>query len=115
PLTLTLSPHAGRGDLELHSNLFMKATTLEPLLRSATIKAIDGVAKKLSAAERSAESKVGRLLDHWNELEAADKERVVGIAIATVTTAVTALVALKGKKKTPPVKKAVKKLVKKVL
>ena len=97
--------------------MLMKATNaFEPLLRSATIKAIDGVAKKLSAAERSAESKVGKLLNHWNELADEDKERVVGIAIATVTTAVTAIVALKGRKKTKsPVKKAVKKLVKKVV
>jgi hypothetical protein len=86
---------------------------MEPLLRSATIKAIDGVAKKLSAAERSAESKVGKLLDHWNELEPAEKEQAVGIAIATVTTVVTAIVALRRKKS--PVKSVVKKIAKKML
>lgn len=83
------------------------------MLRDATIKAIDGVAKKLSEAERSAESKVARLLAHWNEMEPADKEQAVGIAIATVTTAVTAIIALRGKSK-KPVKSAAKKLVRAV-
>ena len=91
----------------------MNATSLEPLLRNATIKAIDGVAKKLSEAEREAESKVARLLTYWNEMEKEDKEQAVGIAIATVTTAVTAIVAMKRKKS--PVKKVVKALVKKAL
>lgn len=76
-------------------------TPLEPLLRDATIKAIDGVAKKLSSAERSAESKVAQLLTYWNEMEPADKEQAVGIAIATITTAVTAIIALRGKSKKP--------------
>lgn len=90
-------------------------TPLEPVLREATIKAIDSVAKKLSKAERSAESNIARLLNYWNDMEAADKEQAVGIAIATVTTAVTAIVALrsKGKSKTP-LKKAGKKLVRAV-
>ncbi|HYC89610.1 MAG TPA: hypothetical protein VEO54_10405 [Thermoanaerobaculia bacterium] len=91
----------------------MNVTTLEPLLRDATIKAIDGVAKKLSEAERAAESKVARLLTYWNEMERPEKEQAVGIAIATVTTAVTAIVALKRKRS--PVKKVVKTLVKKAL
>ena len=89
--------------------------TLEPVLRDATIKAIDGVAKKLGAAERAAESKVARLLTYWNDMEKEDKEQAVGIAIATVSTAVTAIIALrsKGKSKTP-LKKASKKLVRAV-
>lgn len=90
---------------------------LEPLLRDATIKAIDGVAKKLSSAERTAESKVAKLLTYWNEMEPEEKEKAVGIAIATVTTAVTAIVALRGKsKKTSksPVKKLVRAVAKKV-
>ncbi len=84
------------------------------MLRTATIKAIDGVAKKLSDAERSAESKVGKLLAYWNDLDEAGKEQAAGIAIATVTTAVTAIAALRRRKKSP-VKKAVRKLVKKVV
>ena len=91
----------------------MSTNPLEPLLRDATIKAIDGVAKKLSSAERSAESKVNKLLTYWNDLKPEDKEQAVGIAIATVTTAVTAIIALRGKGK-KPLKKAGKKLVKAV-
>jgi hypothetical protein len=91
----------------------MKTTTLEPMLRDATIKAIDGVAKKLGQAERAAESKVARLLAHWDEMELADKEQAVGIAIATITTAVTAIMALRGRSK-KPLKKAGKKLVRAV-
>ncbi|HEX2121329.1 MAG TPA: hypothetical protein VHL59_06785 [Thermoanaerobaculia bacterium] len=91
----------------------MNTNALEPLLRDATIKAIDGVAKKWSSAERSAESKVAQLLTYWNEMEAEDKEQAVGIAIATVTTAVTAIIALRGKSK-KPLKAASKKLVRAV-
>jgi hypothetical protein len=91
----------------------MNTTAIEPILRDATIKAIDGVAKKLGQAERDAESKITKLLDHWNEMEPADKEHAVGIAIATVATAVTAIIALRNKTKSP-VKKAGRKLVKAV-
>ena len=85
---------------------------LEPLLRDATIKAIDGVAKKLSRAERSAESKVGQLLTYWNEMEPQEKEQAVGIAIATVTTAVMAIAAFRGRGKSKkPSKSAGRKLV----
>lgn len=92
----------------------MNTNSFEPMLRDATIKAIDTVAKKLGQAERSAESKVTRLLTYWNDMEAADKEQAVGIAIATVTTAVTAIVALRSGKSKKPVKKAAKKLVRAV-
>lgn len=91
----------------------MSTNALEPLLRDATIKAIDGVAKKLSQTERAAESKVARLLAHWNEMEAEDKEQAVGIAIATVSTAVGAIIAMRGKSK-KPLKKSAKKLVRAV-
>ena len=91
----------------------MNTNALEPLLRDATIKAIDSVAKKLSKAERSAESKVAQLLEYWNGMETADKEQAAGIAIATITTAVTAIIALRGKSKTP-LKKAGRKLVRAV-
>lgn len=91
----------------------MNTNDLEPVLRDATIKAIDSVAKKLSAVEREAESKVARLLTYWNDMEPADKEQAVGIALATVTTAVTAIIALRGKSK-KPLKKAGKKLVRAV-
>jgi len=91
----------------------MNPMTLEPLLRDATIKAIDSVAKKLAAAERGAETKIARLLAHWNEMEPDEKEHAVGIAIATVTTAVTAIVALRRKTKSP-VKSAGKKMARSI-
>jgi hypothetical protein len=89
----------------------MSATMFEPLLRDATIKAIDGVAKKLTKAESIAENKMTRLLAHWNDMEDADKEHVVGIAIATITTAVTAIIALRRRAKSP-LKTAGKSVVK---
>jgi hypothetical protein len=79
----------------------MGPTSIDTLLRDTTIKAIDSVAKKLSEAERKADSKVTRLLKHWNDMDAAEKEQAAGIAIATVTTAVTAIMALRRKAKSP--------------
>lgn len=79
--------------------MVMNTSTLEPLLRDATIKAIDGVAKKLSNVERDAESKVSQLLTYWNDMDPDDKEHAVGIAIATVSTAVMAIVAMRKSKK----------------
>lgn len=90
----------------------MSKTIWEPLLRDATIKAIDSVAKKLTDAEAEAENKVARLLAYWNEMEPAEKEHAVGIAIATVTTAVAAIIAMRRKKS--PLKKAGKKVAKAV-
>ncbi|HVG25231.1 MAG TPA: hypothetical protein VND45_13825 [Thermoanaerobaculia bacterium] len=92
----------------------MNATTIEPLLRNATIKAIDGVAKKLASAESEAETKIARLLNHWNELDSDQKEQAVGIAIATITTAVTAIVAMRRAAKSP-VKAAAKSVAKRVV
>jgi hypothetical protein len=89
----------------------MDAIMMESLLRDATIKAIDNVAKKLVSAEAEAETKVARLLRYWDEMEVAEKEHAVGIAIATITTVVTAIMAMRRKGSTP-VKKAAKKIVK---
>ncbi|HEY0370624.1 MAG TPA: hypothetical protein VGD79_01405 [Thermoanaerobaculia bacterium] len=91
----------------------MKDVALEPLLHDTTLKAIDAVAKKLSRTERAAESKVAKMLAHWNDMSDTDKEQAVAIAIATVSTAVSAIVALRSKSK-KPVKKAAKKLVREV-
>ena len=85
----------------------MSTTSWEPLLRDATIRAIDSVAKKLTSAEAEAENKAARLLAYWNDMEPAEKEQAVGIAIATVTTAVAAIIAMRRKK--TPLKKAAKK------
>lgn len=89
----------------------MNALMLEPLLRDATIKAIDSVARKLTDVEKVAETKVTRLLKYWNQMETTEKEHAVGIAIATVTTVVTAIIALRSKSKSP-LQKAVKKMKK---
>jgi hypothetical protein len=91
----------------------MNALTLEPLLRDATIKAIDSVAKKLTDAEKAAESKVTRLLRYWNQMEPAEKEQAVGVAIATVTTVVTAIIAMRRKSKSEKAVKKVKMFAKK--
>lgn len=90
----------------------MSTTIWEPMLRDATIKAIDSVAKKLTKAEAEAENRATRLLAYWNEMEPAEKEHAVGIAIATVMTAVTAIIALRRKKS--PLKKVGKKVAKTV-
>jgi hypothetical protein len=71
--------------------------TYEPLLKKATIKAIDGISRKVAKSERAAEGAVGKLLKHWNSMDETEKEQVIGIVIATATTAVTALVALKSR------------------
>jgi len=69
----------------------------EPLLKQATIKAIDGISKKAAKSEKAAEGAVSKLLSHWNGMSEAEKEQVVGIVIATATTAVTALAAFKSR------------------
>ena len=91
----------------------MNALKLEPLLRDATIKAIDSVAKKLTDAEKTAETKVTRLLKYWTEMEPAEKEHAVGIALATVTTVVTAIIAMRRKSKPQKAAKKVKLFAKK--
>lgn len=72
---------------------------LEPMLRNATIKAIDEISKKAAKMESKAGAAVNRLLERWNELDTQEKENVAGIVIATATTVVTAIVAMKGKRK----------------
>ncbi|MEO8379365.1 MAG: hypothetical protein ABI779_06855 [Acidobacteriota bacterium] len=90
----------------------MNTTKLEPLL----IKAIDGVSKKAASAEKGIGKKATKIFSHWDKMDDAEKEQVIGIAVATLTTAVTAIVALRRRKKSPlstagKVVKAVKKKV----
>ena len=89
-------------------------TTIEPLLRKATIKAIDGVAKKVATAESKAAKKAARVLEHWNELDAEEKEQAAAIAVATITTAVAAIVAMRRAAKAP-IKAAVKTAAKRIV
>lgn len=72
---------------------------LEALLRDATIKTIDGISRKAGKLESKAGNAVNRLLKRWNDLSPQEKENVAGIVIATAATVVTAIVAMKGKKK----------------
>ncbi|MGZ5477146.1 MAG: hypothetical protein ACXWH1_11690 [Thermoanaerobaculia bacterium] len=93
-------------------------TTFEPLLRDAVIRAVDTISKRAAQTEKAAEGAIARLLKRWNEMSTLEKENVAGIVIATATTAVGAIAAIRGgmkrkAKKTArkKVKKAVKKLV----
>lgn len=86
----------------------MNTTMLEPLL----IKAIDGVSKKVASAEKGVAKKATKVLAHWDKMNTAEKEQVIGIAVATLTTAVTAIVALRRRRKSPLAK--AEKLVKAV-
>jgi hypothetical protein len=90
----------------------MNATMLEPLL----IKAIDGVSKKAASAEKGIGKQATKVLAHWDKMNAAEKEQVIGIAVATLSTAVTAIVALRRRKKSPlkTAQKMVKSVTKKV-
>jgi hypothetical protein len=92
----------------------MSAIAFEPLLSKATIKAIDGVATKLSGAERATGKTVTRLLNHWNEMTPEEKEHVAEIVIATAATAATAIVSLRRAVKSP-VKAAGRKIVKRLV
>jgi hypothetical protein len=83
----------------------MSIRTFEPLLRDATVKALDKVGEKFAGAEVTTENAITRLLNQWNALDQSEKENVATVIIATAVTAVSAVAALKGSKK---------KLVKKV-
>jgi hypothetical protein len=86
----------------------MNMQGFEPMLRDATIKALDKVGEKLSGAERKTENAVTRLLDRWNALEQAEKEQVASVVIATAITAVSAIAAIKRGGKKGAVKRAAK-------
>ncbi|MEO8035284.1 MAG: hypothetical protein ABI837_12690 [Acidobacteriota bacterium] len=97
----------------------MKMTMFEPMMRDAMIRAIDGISKKAAETERAAEGAVTRLLKRWNALDQAEKEQIAAVVVATATTAVGALAALKSsrskeKDKDKGVKSAVKKVAKKI-
>jgi len=88
--------------------------SIEPLLRKATIKAIDGVSKKVATAESKAARKAASLLAQWDALSTEEKEHAATIAIAAVTTAVAAIVAMRRAAKSP-VKTAVKTVAKRIV
>jgi hypothetical protein len=93
----------------------MKMTMFEPMMRDAMIRAIDGISRKAADSERAAEGAVARLLKRWNDLDAAEKEQIAAVVVATATTAVGAIAALKSSRgKVKAVKKAAKKVSKKI-
>jgi hypothetical protein len=92
-----------------------KPTGLEPMLRKATIKAIDGIGKKAAKSESAAADVVGKLLSRWNKMSTAEKEEVMAIVIATATTAVTAIAGIKARRsKKRGLKRVAKAIVKRV-
>jgi hypothetical protein len=91
----------------------MDIRAFEPLLRDATVRAIDAVGHKFAGAQVSTENAVTRLLNRWNALTREEKEGVAAIIITTAATAVAAIAALKGSKR-KKVKRAVRKVVRKV-
>jgi hypothetical protein len=91
----------------------MNVRMWEPMLRDATIKALDAVGEKLAGAERTTESAITKLLNRWNALTREEKENVATVIIATSITAVSAIAALKGGKKRMA-KKVVKKVARKM-
>lgn len=91
----------------------MNALMFEPLLRDATIKAIDAVARKFAGAQVTSENMVTALLNRWNALTREEKERAAMVIVATTAGVVTTLAALKGGKK-KMVRKVAKNAVKKV-
>ena len=93
----------------------MKTLALEPLLRQATVKAIDTISNKAAKAERFAEGAVGKLLQRWNKMSVSEKEQVASIVIATATAVVTTIAAVKTRGAGKPVKKAMKRAGKAVL
>jgi hypothetical protein len=92
----------------------MSMTSFEPLLRDAVIRAVDTISKRAAQTERAAEGAIARLLKRWNEMSTLEKENVAGIVIATATTAVGAIAAIRGGMKKRRAKKSVRKVVKKV-
>lgn len=90
----------------------MNVKSLEPLLRDATIRAIDSVGRKVAGADVAAENAFTRLLDRWNALGRDERENVASVVIATAITAVSAITALQRGKKTVA-KKVAKRVLKK--
>ena len=91
----------------------MNALMFEPLLRDATVKALDAVAGKFAGASVTTENMITDLLNRWNSLSKTEKERAAAIIVTTAAGVVTAVAALRGGKKTFA-KKVAKKAVKKV-
>lgn len=90
----------------------MNALMFEPLLRDATIKAIDTVARKLAGTTVTKTNMVTDLLNRWNAMSRDEKERAATVIVATTAGAVTAIAAMTSKKRMA--KKVGKKVVRSV-
>ncbi len=86
----------------------MNIANFEPLLRDATVKAIDAVGRKMAGAEVTKDNPVTRLLNRWNALKRDEKENVANVIIATAVMAVSAIGAVARTKKSVKKKRAVK-------
>ena len=101
--------------------LWIGSMMFEPMLRKATIRALDSVGEKFAGAEVTREGPVTNLLNRWNALAPQEKEEVANVIIATAITAVSAVAAVaRAKKKvtktaTKVGKKAARRVAKKVL
>ena len=85
--------------------------SFEPLLRNVIVRGLDSISKKAAAAEVEAKGAINNLLRRWNEMEPAEKEHVAGIVVATATTAIGAIAAMKSRAKA--MKKKAKKTARK--
>ena len=83
----------------------------EPMLRDVIVRGLDSISKRAAQAERKADSAITKLLDRWNGMEPAEKEHIAGIVVATATTAIGAIAAMKSRAK--KAKKVAKKTARK--
>jgi hypothetical protein len=96
-------------------------STFDPLLRNVIIRGIDSISKRAADAEKRAEGGIGKLLQRWNDMDVAEKEHIAGIVVATATTAIGAIAAMKSRAKsvkkqaTKTARKAAVKAVKKIV
>ena len=88
-------------------------SSLEPLLRTAIIRGIDTISRRAATAEKVAKGALGKLLQRWNDMDTAEKEHVAGIVVATATTAIGAIAAIRSRAKA--VKKQAKKTARKTV
>ena len=74
-------------------------SSFDPMLRNVIIRGIDSISKRAADTEKRAEGAVGKLLQRWNDMDIAEKEHIAGIVVATATTAIGAIAALKSRAK----------------
>jgi hypothetical protein len=94
-----------------HTSARMKATAFEPMIKSAAIRAIDGISRKLENTRVNAGGPLGRLLRRWDSLDTQEKEQFIALAITVGTAAAAAFSAMAPKR---AAKKAAKSAIRKV-